>query len=159
MKDASGITLHLAVGIGKDRNIYLVNRDEMGKFNAKGNQNIYQELPIALKGEKYRGSPVYFDGRLYAASVKDAIVEFRFVDAKLIAEPVSSTATRFDYPGAMPSISADGTRNGIVWAAENAKPAVLHAYERTIWLMNSTTATKHLRGEIILVKATSSSLL
>ena len=30
---------------------------------------------------------------------------------------------------------------------------------RTIWLMNSTTATKHLRGEIILVKATSSSLL
>jgi len=129
MKDASGITLHLAVGIGKDRNIYLVNRDAMGKFNANGNQNIYQELPRALKGERYRGSPVYFDGRLYAASVKDAIVEFRFVDAKLIAEPVSSTATRFDYPGAMPSISADGTRNGIVWAAENAKPAVLHGYD------------------------------
>jgi hypothetical protein len=61
--------------------------------------------------------------------VKDAIVEFRFVDAKLIAEPASSTATRFDYPGAMPSISADGTRNGIVWAAENAEPAVLHAYD------------------------------
>ena len=122
-------TLHLAVGIGKDRNIYLVNRDAMGKFNAKGNQNIYRELPMALKGERYRGSPVYFDGRLYAASVKDAIVEFRFVDAKLIAEPVSSTATRFSYPGAMPSISADGTRNGIVWAAENAEPAVLHAYD------------------------------
>jgi hypothetical protein len=64
MKDASGNKLHLAVGIGKDRNIYLVNRDAMGKFNTKGNQNIYQELPIALKGERYRGSPVYFDGRL-----------------------------------------------------------------------------------------------
>jgi hypothetical protein len=37
---------------------------------------------------------------------------------------------RFDYPGAMPSISVDGTRNGIVWAAENTKPACV---ERLFW--------------------------
>lgn len=129
MKDAAGKTRRLAVGIGKDRNIYLVDRDSMGKFNPRGNQNIYQELYKALKGERYRGAPVYFDGRLYAASVNDAMVEFRFADARLLPEPVSRTATRFPYPGAMPSISADGSRNGIVWAAENGKPAVLHAYD------------------------------
>jgi hypothetical protein len=28
-----------------------------------------------------------------------------------------------------PSISANGTTNGILWAAENAAPAVLHAYD------------------------------
>jgi outer membrane protein assembly factor BamB len=129
MTDASGKTRHLVVGAGKDRNIYLLNRDAMGKFDPKGNQNIYQELPQALKGIMFRGSPVYFDGRLYYGSVKDAIREFRFVDARLIETPVSQTTTIFGYPGAMPSISADGSRNGIVWVAENGSPAVLHAYD------------------------------
>jgi outer membrane protein assembly factor BamB len=129
MKDAAGTIRHLAVGIGKDRNVYLVDREAMGKFDPKGNENIYQELHKALKGERYRGSPVYFNGRLYAASVNDAIVEFQFAGAKLVTEPASNTATKFVYPGAMPSISADGSRNGIVWAAENGKPAVLHAYD------------------------------
>ena len=129
MRDGSGKTWRLAVGIGKDRNIYLINRDSMGKFNPKGNENIYQELEKALKGIRYRGAPVYFDGRVYGASVNDAILEFRFVDARLLAEPVSRTNTKFSYPGALPSISADGARNGIVWAAENENTAVLHAYD------------------------------
>jgi len=129
MKDGSGKMRHLAAGIGKDRNIYLVNRDAMGKFNPRGNQNIYQEIEKALQGRRYRGAPVYFEGGLYAASVDDAIVEFRFADARLSAEPVSRTSTKFSYPGAMPSISADGRGNGIVWAVENEDIAVLHAYD------------------------------
>src|ERR1700744_1178056 len=50
MTDANGATLHLAVGAGKDGNIYLVNRDNMGKFNSSAN-NIYQELPGAVRHE------------------------------------------------------------------------------------------------------------
>jgi hypothetical protein len=38
------------------------------------------------------------------------------------------TTTSFPYPGATPSISANGTNNGIVWAVDNNSPAVLHAY-------------------------------
>jgi outer membrane protein assembly factor BamB len=129
MNDPSGKTRRLAVGSGKDRNIYLVNREAMGKFNPQGNQNIYQELPQALKGERFRGAPAYFDGRLYFGSVNDSMREFRFVDGRLRAEPVSVTAAKFGYPGAMPSVSADGSRNGIVWASENGEPAVLHAYD------------------------------
>src|ERR1700728_748677 len=129
MKDASGNSRRLAVGIGKDRNIYLVNREAMGKFNPQGNQNIYQELPKALKGDRYRGAPVYFNGRLYGASVNDAILEFRLVNSRLVGEPVSRTTTKYAYPGAMPSVSADGSRNGIIWAAENGNPAGLHAYD------------------------------
>jgi outer membrane protein assembly factor BamB len=129
MTDAAGKTKHLAVGIGKDRNIYLVDRDAMGKFSPKGNDGIYQWIPQALKGERYRGAPVYFDGRLFAGSVNDAMVEFRFSQARIAAEPASRTATKFAYPGAMPSLSANGTKNGIVWAVENGKVAVLHAYD------------------------------
>ena len=129
MTDASGKTRRLAVGSGKDRNIYLVNREGMGKFDPRGNGNIYQELPKALKGERFRGAPAYFDGRLYFGSVNDSMREFRFVDARLGAAPVSITPTKFGYPGAMPSVSAEGSRNAIVWASENGEQAVLHAYD------------------------------
>jgi outer membrane protein assembly factor BamB len=129
MKDASGKTRRLVVGAGKDRNVYLLDRDAMGRFSPQGNQNIYQELEKALKGVRFRGAPAYFDGRLYFGSVNDAIREFRFVDARLLPDPVSRTTTIFAYPGGMPSVSADGSRNGIVWAAENGDTAVLHAYD------------------------------
>lgn len=56
-------------------------------------------------------------------------MEFRFADARLLPEPVSRTTTTFPYPGAMPGVSADGSSNGIVWAAENGDTAVLHAYD------------------------------
>jgi outer membrane protein assembly factor BamB len=140
MTDASGTVRHLVVGAAKDRNIYLLDRDAMGKFNPQGNQQIYQEIPKALKGTVYRGQPTYFDGRLYCSSADDLIREFRFADARLIDEPHSLTAIKFAYPGASPSISANGSRNAILWAVENVNfwakdknlnPAVLHAYDAT----------------------------
>ncbi|HET9178158.1 MAG TPA: pyrrolo-quinoline quinone [Terriglobia bacterium] len=129
MKDASGKIWHLVVGAGKDLSIYIANRDDMGKFNPKGNQQIYQEVPHAMKHGFSRPIPAYFDGRLYYASTDDALREYRFQKARLIAKPVSETSMAFNYPGAAPSISADGARNGIVWATENKDPAVLHAFD------------------------------
>jgi outer membrane protein assembly factor BamB len=134
MKDASAKTWRLVTGAAKDRNIYLLDRNAMGKFNPQGNQNIYQELHQALKGTVYRGQAAYFDGRLYCSSADDFLYEFRFVNARLVEEPISHTANKFVYPGAAPSISADSSRNAIVWAAENGGgeqqgPAVLRAYD------------------------------
>jgi outer membrane protein assembly factor BamB len=129
MTDESGEPRRLVVGVGKDRNIYIANRDAMGKFSPTGNQNIYQELIKPLRGTFYRGAPAYFDGRLYCSSVDDSILEFRFANSRLVETPVSQTATKFAYPGAIPSISADGSRNGIVWASESGDTAVLHAYD------------------------------
>ena len=134
MKDASDKTWRLVAGAAKDRNIYLLDRNAMGKFNPQGNQNIYQELNKALKGTVYRGQPAYFDGRLYCSSADDFLYAFRFVNARLVEQPISHTANKFVYPGAAPSISSDGSRNAIVWAAENGRgeqqgPAVLRAYD------------------------------
>jgi outer membrane protein assembly factor BamB len=128
MADAAGTTWRLVVGAGKDLNIYLVNRNAMGKFNPQRNR-VYQELVHVMSHNFSRPIPAYFDGRLYYASTEDTLREFRFDNARLIAAPVSQTNLRFGYPGATPSISADGTRNGIVWATENLNPAVLHAYD------------------------------
>ncbi|MGA8442619.1 MAG: pyrrolo-quinoline quinone [Candidatus Sulfotelmatobacter sp.] len=126
MKDASGNTWNLAVGAGKDSNLYIVNRASMGKFNPNRNGN-YQELSGALPGGIW-SMPAYANGRLYYGPVGQPILEFQFQDAKLLTTPVAKTSNAFGYPGATPSISSNQGLNAIVWAAENTNPAVLHAY-------------------------------
>jgi hypothetical protein len=128
LTDNSGVVWHLAVGAGKDTNLYLVNRDSMGKYSPSNN-NIYQEIPGALPGGIW-SMPAYFNGEIYYGSVSTPIYAFQFSDA-LLTGPVSQTTTTFEYPGTTPSISANGNANGIVWAAENANPAILHAYNAT----------------------------
>ncbi len=56
-------TLNLAVGAGKDGNIYVVNRNNMGKCNANSN-NVYQELPGAVPNGVW-GVPAYFNNTVY----------------------------------------------------------------------------------------------
>jgi hypothetical protein len=127
LTDGSGNVRHLAVGAGKDGHIYVVNRDAMGKFNASSN-NIYQELSGVLGGGIF-SMPAYFNGTLYYGAVGDAIKAFKITNAMLATGPAGQTSNTFRYPGATPSISANGTSNAIVWAAENTTPAVLHAYD------------------------------
>jgi len=140
MKDSSGTTWLLAAGAGKDGNIYIVNRNSMGKFNSNSNNN-YQVLSGVLPGGIW-SMPAYFGGRLYYGPVGQPILAFQFKQAKLQTSPVAQTPTSFGYPGATPSISANGTNNAILWATENTDPAVLHAYNALTLqeLYNSTQA-------------------
>jgi hypothetical protein len=126
LTDGSGNTWHLAVGAGKDGNLYLVNRDAMGKFSPSSN-NIYQELAGALPGGVW-AMPAYFNNAIYYGSVGSPIQAFTITNARLSTSATAQTANSFAYPGVTPSVSANGTGNGIVWAVENSRPAVLHAY-------------------------------
>lgn len=136
-RDASGRTLHLGTGAGKDKNVYVFNRDHMGKFNPKDNSNIYQELPGALHGREF-ASPAVFGNTIYYGAVGEKLRAFRISNGKLEASPSSVTQDAFPYPGTTPVISANGNKNGIVWAYDNGSsghegddhaPAVLHAYD------------------------------
>jgi hypothetical protein len=129
MPDAQGATRSLAVGAGKDSNLYLVDRDNMGKFNPANDNAVYQKLTGALSGGVF-SSPAYFNGTLYYGHVGGSILAFPFTAARLTS-PSSHTPQSFEYPGATPSISANGTNNGIVWAVENVSAAVLRAYSAT----------------------------
>jgi|HubBroStandDraft_2_1064218.scaffolds.fasta_scaffold10884_4 hypothetical protein len=129
LQDSSNQTRHLAVGAGKDANIYIVDRDAMGKFNPNTN-NIYQEISGALSGSVF-SMPAYFNNTVYYGAVGDNIKAFAITKAQLASTPASQTANAFAYPGATPSISASGTSNAILWAAENSGNAVLHAYDAT----------------------------
>ena len=127
LADVTGRVRHLAVGGGKDKHIYVADRDSMGKWNATTNQ-IYQDVAGALSGGMY-SSPAYFSNTVYIGAVGDAIKAFSVVNAKLSPVAASSTTGVFAYPGATPSISANGTTNAILWAVENASTAVLHAFD------------------------------
>jgi hypothetical protein len=125
--DNGGQTHQLAVGAGKDRVIYVVDRNAMGKFNPSAD-NIYQEIPGAFTDAVF-SMPAYFNNTVYYGAVGNAIKAFPISNAKLAATASSKTGNAFPYPGATPSISANGTNNAIVWAVENSSTAVLHAYD------------------------------
>jgi outer membrane protein assembly factor BamB len=125
--DAGGVVRHLAVGAGKDGNLYVVNRDAMGGFNGNSNQ-IWQELPGVLGGGIW-STPAYFNGAVYYGPYDGALRAFALKAAQLSGTPASSTSVSFAYPGTSPAVSANGAGNGIVWAHENTSPGVLHAYD------------------------------
>jgi hypothetical protein len=127
--DSGGSVRHLAVGAGKDGHLYVVNRDNLGKFSASAN-GIWQDLAGALPGGVW-SAPAYFNGSVYYADVNGTLKAFAITQAKLGAAPASQSGTTFAYPGASPAVSANGTSGGIVWAVESAtgQTAVLHAFD------------------------------
>ncbi len=144
LTDSGGTTRQLAVGAGKDGNLYVVNRASMGKFNASDNNQIWQELSGALPGGIW-STPAWFNGTVYYGPVGSSLLAFKVTNAMLGSSPSSQSAITFGYPGTAPAISANGTANGIVWAYENAGSgaAVLHAYDAgnlATELYNSTQA-------------------
>jgi hypothetical protein len=142
-KDSNGVKHNLVVGAGKDQNIYLANRDNMGKFNPNNNSNIYQELTTGLNGSVF-SAPAFLNKRIYYGAVNDVIKAFSFnANGMLSSTPASSTSTQFNFPGATPSISGSTAHNLILWATENTSPAVLHAYnanDLSVELYNSKQA-------------------
>jgi hypothetical protein len=126
--DSGGVTRHLMVAAGKDPNLYLLDRDNMGRFNANTNA-VYQELAGVLSNRIY-SAPVYFNGSIYLAEVGSTLKQYALAAAKLPATATSHSTASFAFPGASPSISANGSSNAIVWAAEthSGSASVLHAY-------------------------------
>ncbi len=140
MTDSGGVTRHLAIGAGKaDANtgnvmLYVANRDNMGKFNPNNDNAIYQELSAALQGgQGIWAAPAYFNGTLYYGAVNDNLRAFAITQAMVASSASSTSPETYGYPGATPSISANGSTNpptnGIVWAIESS--GTLNAYNAT----------------------------
>ena len=129
LTDNGGHVHQLAVGAGKDSVIYVVDRNSMGKFNSTSD-NIYQEISGALGGQVF-SKPAVFNNTVYYGAVGDSIRAFPIVNAMLATTASSKTSHSFTYPGATPTVSANGSNDAILWAVENSNPAVLHAYDAT----------------------------
>jgi hypothetical protein len=124
-KDASGTVRHLAISGSKGQSLYIADRDSMGQFDSD-HDNIYQELVGAFVGGVYSKAS-YFNGTVYIGVSSDAIKAFPVANGKLGTAPASASLNKFYYPGATPTISANGTDEGIVWAIDNGPQTGLTA--------------------------------
>jgi hypothetical protein len=124
--------VHLVVGAGKDGNIYVADRDNMGKWNPSNNNNVYQELTAALPYGAF-SAPAYFHNTVYIGANMEKIYAYPIVNGRLATSPSSVTAHGFFYPGTSPSISSNHGQDGILWGVDNSSPfvlnAVLYAYD------------------------------
>src|SRR5437899_2117836 len=125
--DGGGTTRHLAVVAGKDEKMYIVDRDNMGQYSAVAD-NIFQEF--APDGHENFSSPIYFNGRVYIGPSGMPLRAFTVTQAKLSLSPTSQTAFTFGSNGTVPSASANGTSNGIVWALDRESRNFI-AYDAT----------------------------
>jgi hypothetical protein len=132
---------HLAIATGKTGVLYLLDRDNLGKFNAGGNRSV-QEVPVQPNTTQVIGGifgqPAVFGGNLYVAAVGDALKQYGIANGAITTAPQSQSGNTFDLRGATPVVSANGAANGIVWMLDISAfvnppaasgPAVLYAYD------------------------------
>jgi hypothetical protein len=130
-------TQHMLVTSGKTGAIYLIDRDNMGHFDASGN-DILQTLSGQLI--EYYGNPNYWNHLVYFAPVGEtAIKAYALTDGLLSDTPVAQSPDLF--VGGLPFISANGSSNGIVWVVRNAARNILSAFDATTLAQLYATVT------------------
>ena len=120
---------HLLVSAGKEGRIYLVDRDNMGKFQAGSDSQIVQSLTGVI--QPLFGIPAYFNNTVYFAGTGDNLKAFSISNGQMSTAPISQTAAKFSSFGGVPSISANGSSNGIVWMSQTSNNGSLSAYDAT----------------------------
>ena len=107
LPDQTGTHPHELIASGKQGTIYVIDRDNMGQFNMMTDQ-VIQELPLGA-GAMF-SSPAYFNNTVYFAGLASPIYGYP-LSGGMLGTPLK-TATM---PGGIPSISANGTSNGVLW--------------------------------------------
>jgi len=132
LPDQPGPHRHLLLQPTKDSTIYVIDRDQMGKYHRDSDALV--EI-IHMGGGGY-GAMAYWNGYAYFAASDDLLRKYDVQNRQL--GRIAASNKKFDNPGATPSISADGQKNAIVWAIStkvwngpNTRPAVLYAFDAT----------------------------
>lgn len=144
--------------------IYLVNRDNMGTYNPAGDQNIetvqgtfhgYWSSPAYFQGPS--SEYVYYSGMTSETGGGDYLKQYTISSGLVSTAPIAQSPTLFPV-GSTPSISANGSSNGIVWAIERkdilstlpgTKPAILYAFNATnvAQVLYNSAQNKQLRDQ------------
>jgi hypothetical protein len=132
LPDQPGPHPHLLIVGGKAGALYVIDRDRMGKWQAGSDSHAVQVLPIA---DGIYSAPAYWNGHVYIFAARSVLKDLALEHGQLSTQPVARGTTQFIDPGATPTISANGSRNGIVWVLRSKgwrspdTPAVLYAYD------------------------------
>ncbi|HEY5042566.1 MAG TPA: PA14 domain-containing protein [Verrucomicrobiae bacterium] len=122
---------HLMVGGGKSGIVFLLDRDNLGRYSSSAD-SVVQEVST---GMNFFSTPGYFNYKIYYQGKGSVMRAYTITNGFITPTAASATATSFSGWGVTPSISANGTSNGIVWTiqTDGSSPsdtgaAVLHAY-------------------------------
>lgn len=132
LPDQPGAHPHLLITGDKAGNVYLIDRDRMGKYHAADNHHAVQTLQV--KGGCY-GASAYWNEHVFISCSDDFLKDFKLNDGRLSANPVTQSSKQFGNPGATLTVSANGAKDGVVWLVETKawdaddQFAVLHAYD------------------------------
>jgi hypothetical protein len=126
---------HLAVTADKSGTIYLLNLDNMDRYITPGDSSVQD---FADSGFTIHNSFAFFNNKLYLGVDGGPMEAWTFnPQTELFATtPTKSSGTYgcngCSGAGGTPSVSANGTNNGIVWMIQNSAyyngPAILHAF-------------------------------
>jgi hypothetical protein len=147
----SGPVQRLAIGGGKEGTVFLLNRDSLGG-NTNNDGGAVQNFPV---GNRIFDTPAFWQNTLYVAPITDHLKSYAFntTTGQFTTSPASQSPSTFGFPGSTPSISSQGTSNGIVWATEKGTgPSVLHAYDATnlgTELWNSANSSADQAGQAV----------
>jgi hypothetical protein len=129
LPDQPGAHRHVLLQPTKGGTIYVLDRDRMGKFQRDGDV-VLQKIPMRDGGY---GAMAYWNKHVYFACSDDYLRDYVVESGKLRLNADSNT--KFANPGATPTVSANGTKDAIVWAVATKtwdgpdRPAVLYAFD------------------------------
>jgi fibronectin type 3 domain-containing protein len=119
---------HLLIGVGKLGLVYVLDRDNMGHFDPN-TDHVVEEVPQQLNFSY--ATPAYFNNQIYIVGANgDYAKSFTLSNGLLSLTPASESSDFYRYPGSTPTVSANGTTNGIVWDLDRTT-AQLRAYDAT----------------------------
>jgi Concanavalin A-like lectin/glucanases superfamily len=134
LPDQPGPFPHEYIGSGKSGVIYLINRDNMSGYSPSAPNppdHVIQEVNL---GSGNFDTAAYFNEAVYYHGVNDVLKAYTLTNGMLSAAPAMQSTVSYSGSGqgASPSISANGTANGIVWDIQfSGSHEVLHAYDAT----------------------------
>src|SRR6202790_5664692 len=114
LPDQPGSHPHLALAAGKEGTVYVLDRDNMGKYCGSctaGDTQIVQELPQVAK---HTGCLVYWNGMVYSTGTSYPIMGWALSNGMLSTVPVVQTPPQVGAHS--PIITSAGTANGGLWA-------------------------------------------
>ena len=105
---------HELIASGKQGIVYVLNRDSLGMFSANDSQ-VLQEVVLepSVSNDVLFGSPAYWNNTLYFAPRASPIMAFPLSGGLL--GPSLKTAASYAGGRHSPSVSANGTSNGVLW--------------------------------------------
>lgn len=119
---------HLLFTSGKEGRMYLLDRENLGGAQAGSDSKAVASLPVLNSHPTY-GMAAYFNSAIYIGPANSPMLAFPIAGASLSTSPSARGSNVHADWGATPSISANGSENGIVWTIDLENTARLLAYD------------------------------